>query len=249
MRKQLFTAAVVLFGLSGTGHADEAMDRQFNEEAIQRYLQETGPDVAYLVRLKMMKGHLKAAKFMLQAGDSSEAVTHVSHPMEEILPDLAPALAARNVDLKPVLEKSIAAAASGNEADVVSSIDQSLVLISEAEQLALKAGSEKLAPDVIAILLRTAVVEYHEAFEGTRLKNPVEYHDGAFFVNEARAMLADMEPSLRAKNEGAFTKMTETLEKLYKAWPETTPPQKLVLPVTKMQSLVTLAEIQLNKLR
>jgi hypothetical protein len=249
MTRQIAFAALLLLALGGAASADNAMDRQFNEEAIQRYVQEADPDVGYLVRLKMMKGHLGAAKHTLHSGDLNEAAAHVSHPITEIWNDLAPALAKRNVNLRPTLERAMAAAETGNTLAITAAIDESLALIAKAEQMALSNGADKLAPDVIAILLRTAVVEYHEAFEGTKLRNTVEYHDGAFFVKEARAMLAELEPALRQKDNAAFAKMTTTLEKLYTAWPDGKMPEKLILPITKMQSLVSIAELQLNKLR
>ena len=38
---------------------------------------------------------------------------------------------------------------------------------------------------IASTLLRTAVVEYHEAFEYSKISNLIEYQDGFFFVSQS----------------------------------------------------------------
>jgi hypothetical protein len=107
----------------------------------------------------------------------------------------------------------------------------------------------RIQSEAAALLLRSAVVEYHAAFEFTKLSNMVEYHDGAYFVIEARKLLAQAEPAYAKRSPENLTKLKESLAKLETAWPPESPAAELVMPVTKMQALVSIIELQLTRLQ
>jgi hypothetical protein len=46
---------------------------------------------------------------------------------------------------------------------------------------------------------------------------------------------------------GNLTELKDSFAKLEQAWPVDAPPEKLVLPVTKRQALVSTIELQLNQ--
>jgi hypothetical protein len=231
--------------------AQNPLDEVYNEEAINRVLAESNPDVGYLVRLTMMKAHLKASLSTMKNGLIAEGAEHVSHPRKEIYPDLEPDLKRHDAQgLNERLQLAEVSIKSGDTIKATQDINFAIEFIETAEQaVTSRKGTEHLVIDVISALLRTSVVEYHQAFEYSKLSNMVEYHDGAFFVAEAKVLLEGIAPSLESKDSKALTKLQDSFGKLAAAWPQEAPPQKSVLPVTRMQALVSVIDLQLNKLR
>jgi hypothetical protein len=248
--KAVLLGGALLLVTPSLSFAQTKMDQIFNDEAIQRYLAEADPAVGYITRLKMMRSHLTASVLNLNAGRREDAHAHVAHPMEEIWDGLEKALKPEDAAiLKQSLIAAQTAVDSHDDAKSITHIDLTTSVLMRLEQAAIKdLKNPGMLTDVVAVLLRTAVVEYHEAFDGKTIKNLVEYHDGAMFVREAQATLETISPALEAKDPEAFAQTKATLEKLYAAWPLPGVPEK-VASVTKLQTLVTLTEIKLSALR
>jgi hypothetical protein len=232
---------------------DEAnLSVTYNEEAVRKLLEKADPDIAFFARLKMMRGHLSAAVMMAGLGSTAEAREHVKHPSSEILPEIDGVLKERGLaDLAPALD-AVAHTLHGKDMKLMTqAIEQALVQIAKSEDTVPKAKLQAngILPDAIVLLLRTAVVEYNEAFEYGKIVNLVEYHDGAAFVREARKLLEGLEPALAARDAPALEKIKQSWNKLETAWPSAEPPKAAVLPVSKLLALVTIIELQLNKLR
>jgi hypothetical protein len=250
LNRSLLVCAAFLITATPSGSTG-GQDRSFNEEAIMRYIHEAHPSIGFLVRLKMMRAHLSAGLEASDRGSIEESTIHVHHPMSEIWADLEPELVRRGItSLKEAL---LAAEKAADGKDLVlarKTLSEAMAAIDALEAETSNAAEfQSIQPDVFAVLLRTAVVEYHEAFEGQVLRNVHEYKDGYFFIREAQSILEKIGPGLQSKNPEGFAKMTEALAKLYQAWPSVTPPEKIALPILKMQALVTVAELQLNRLR
>jgi hypothetical protein len=243
----LLFSATLVFALPSTSFADAKMDQVFNEAAIQRYLAEVSPKVGYITRLKMMKAHLSASVMNLNAGRHEDAQKHVSHPMGEIWAELESSMTdAEAVELRTALNDAMKA---HGDAEIIARIDKANAIISSLEADAIQDLEDPIMlADVAAVLLRTAVVEYHEAFDGKSVRNLVEYHDGAMFVREVAAIMETIGPALEAKDAAKFAEVKVSLEKLYAAWPVPGVPEKVV-SVTKLQSLVTMSELRLSALR
>jgi hypothetical protein len=250
LAKALLCGGMLLLAVPSAVMADSKMDQIFNDEAIQRYLGEVDPAVGYLTRLKMMKSHLAASILNLNAGRQADASTHVAHPMKEIWTAMEPAMKPTDAhELKAALLAAQNAVGKHDNAEIVARVDEANTILLRLETEAVNnLKDKKMLADVVAVLLRTAVVEYHEAFDGKTIKNLVEYHDGAYFVLEAQAILASIGPALQAKDANTFAEMNVTLNKLYSAWSITSMPEKIA-SVTRLQSLVTVAEIKLSALR
>ena len=249
-------ALLAIIAVPAAVHAEETpgsnLDQLFNEEAVKSLLEEASPDTAFLVRLKMMRAHLQAATDTAANGNPVEALKHITHPGTEIYPEIASALQARGLQgFAGILSSAEAAFAGSNPEAMQSALTAVLAELDGAEAsidpAALTTGG--ILPDTAILLLRTAVVEYHEAFEYAKLSNLVEYHDGAYFVIEARKLLEKMEPVFASRDPAALLKLEQTLENLAQAWPPEAPPAESVLPVTKMQALVSIIELQINRLR
>jgi hypothetical protein len=247
LARALFCGATLLLAVPATSFADAKMDQVFNEASIQRYLAEVSPKVGYITRLKMMKAHLSASVMNLNAGRQEDAHKHVSHPMDEIWAEMEASMTEVEAnELKASLNDAMQAQ---NDAEIIARIDKANAIISRLEAEAIQDLEDPIMlADVAAVLLRTAVVEYHEAFDGKSIRNLVEYHDGAMFVREVQSIMETIGPALEAKDAAKFADVKASLEKLYAAWPVPGVPEKVV-SVTKLQSLVTLTELRLSALR
>ena len=58
-----------------------------------------------------------------------------------------------------------------------------------------------------------------------------------------------METVFAARDPVALSRLQSSLTELKLGWPPEAPPAESVLPVTKMQALVSIIELQINKLR
>jgi hypothetical protein len=228
------------------------LDTMLNDEAVKALLDEADPEAAFLVRLKMMRAHVGASQFVFKHGDREEALKHITHPRQEIYPEIEAAMREHGMpDFGNVLSQAEVAVASG-KADAIGAAFKNINSeLDKAEKsvdpAALQTGG--ILSEALGLLLRAAVVEYHKAFEFSKLSNMVEYHDGAFFIAEARKLLAQAEPSIRLRNPEGLEKLKDSFAKLEQAWPPASAPATIAMPVTKMQALVTIIELQVNKLR
>ena len=233
----------------GTGEGK--LDELFNEEAVKALLDEAEPDTAFLVRLNMMRAHVKAAADFMALGKPEEARVHISHPRTEIYQELAGALRERGLpDLAGAMNEAEAAFASADQDRMKTAVAALLAGVNQAEaSIAPDSGRDnRIYLDAAAQLLRTAVVEYNEAFEYGKISKVVEYHDGLYFAAEARKLIESMAPAYAARNATTWSKLQMTLAELEKAWPPEAPPAQSILPVTKMQALVSIIELQINRL-
>jgi hypothetical protein len=227
------------------------LDAMLNDEAVKALLDEADPEAAFLVRLKMMRAHVAASEFVLKRGEAKEALNHITHPREEIYPEIEAAMRDHGMpDFGNVLSEAETAVSSGKPEAIDAAFMSINLELDKAEKsvdpAALQAGG--IFSEALGLLLRAAVVEYHKAFEFSKLSNVVEYHDGAFFIAEARSLLAQAEPSLQKRDPENLTKLKDSFAKLEQAWPPETAPATIAMPVTKMQALVTIIELQVNKL-
>ena len=192
----LVTLALPSVSVQAQDANNSKLDEIFNEEVVKALLDEASPDTAFLVRLKMLRAHLRAAAYALANGNGAEALQHIKHPRTEIYSDIANTLNARGLkEFAHVLDSAEAAFTGGNAEAIKVALAAITAELDRAEASIDLASltSAGILPDVATLLLRTAVVEYNEAFEYSKLSNLVEYHDGAYFVTEANALLKQME--------------------------------------------------------
>lgn len=223
----------------------------YNEEVVKKLLEDLDPDIAFLARLKMMQGHLQAALLRVAAGDRAEAREHITHPASEILPDIVSVLKTRNLkDPSPALNLALDKLKGGTTEEIETALYDALVEIGTLEHSIdpKKIVIEGIVADAAVLLLRTAVMEYEEAFKEGKIINIVEYHDGSAFVTEAATLIRDAEYEWTTRDSAAYDKLDLALQKLQTAWPSEVPPPQSVLPVTHMLELVTIIDQQIEKL-
>jgi hypothetical protein len=224
----------------------------YNEAVVRKLLQQTDTDVAFLGRLKMMRGHLNVAIMNVEMGDRAEAHEHIMHPSTEILPEINEALKSYGLSSPAPSLAAIIEALHGKDIAVTrQAIDAALLEVGKGEVAIdpAKMNAGGIVPDTVVLLLRTAVTEYSQAFKYGKIVNLVEYHDGAAFVAEARKLLDKIQPTLAARDAKAVEKILQSWATLETAWPGAKPPEVTVLSVSKMLALVTIIELQLNKMR
>ena len=224
----------------------------YNEEVVKNLLEKADPDVAFLARVKMMQGHLNAAIHAVGKRDLAEARQHITHPASEILPDIVSVLQQRNLkDPTPALNAILELLKSGAKEETVQALYDAIVEMGELEHsiASSKMVINRIVADTAVLLLRTAVMEYDEAFQKGKIVNIVEYHDGAAFVTEAATLILDVKYEWAQKDLSAFDQLELSLKELQTAWPSEVPPAKSVIPVAKMLGHVTNIEEQINKIR
>jgi uncharacterized protein YqfB (UPF0267 family) len=232
-------------------HSEHAI-LSHNSEVIKKLLEQSDPDVAFLARLKMMQGHLNAAVYAVGNGDRAEAREHITHPASEILPDIVSVLKKRNLkDPSPSLYVILDMLRSGTTEELVTALYDAIVEIGTLEHSIDRAKIviNGIVADTAVLLLRTAVIEYDEAFKNGKIVEIVEYHDGAEFVTEAATLIRDAKFEWITQNSAAYDKLDLSLKELQTAWPSKIPPAKSVIPLTRMLALVTTIELEINRIR
>ena len=224
----------------------------FNEEVVKKLLNGADPDVAFLARLKMMVGHLYAADFAVERGELSEARQHITHPASEILPDIVSVLKERDLkDPSSAMNGILETLKSGIVEQTRTRIYDAIVEI-ESLQHSIdpsKMVMDRILADTAVLLLRTAVIEYDEAFKSGKIVNIVEYQDGSAFVTEAATLIQDAEYEWKTKNPSAYNQLELSLKELQTAWPSEIPPSNSIIPLARMLALVTTIELQINEIR
>lgn len=224
----------------------------YNEHVVKKLLDESDPDVAFLARTKMMRAHLHEAVAAASRGEMGEAREHITHPASEILPEMLEVLKSRNlIDPTPVLATAAAALQDDDHHDLEKAMQtaiDAIVLIEESIHPD-KMVIDGILADAAVLLLRTAVSEYAVAFKYGKIVNIVEYHDGSAFVDEASRLIRSTQAQWLARDSKAYYKLDRALDELQKAWPGNLPPEKLVVPLTKMLALVAIIELQINQIR
>ena len=228
-------------------------DDGFNAHVLDELFKHVDPDTALFARLRQVRGHLDAARELYGIGERSYVLEHIGHPIHEIYGDIAAELANRGHpgflgELK-ALEATYSAGKS--DAEIATAFGKTIDAIAGAEATIPKAklDTPSFILDTIALLLRSAALEYHEAYEHMRITNVIEYHDGRGFMREARSMLEAIAPTLKARDAQSYATMLDALAELDKAWPTAMPPERPAKPRTVLHGFVSLVELHANRLR
>ena len=253
----LFTGALLvgtptaIFAQTPAEHAEHET-LSYNVEVVEKLLEKADPDVAFLARIHMMQGHLNAAIYAVGKGDLVEARQHIIHPVSEIMPDIVRVLKERNLeDPTPILNNIVRLLETGKKDQIEAAMYDAIVPISDLQYSieTSKMVLDRIIADTVVLLLRTAVMEYNEAFKEDKITSIVEYHDGSAFVTEAATLILDFKYEWATRNPEAFSQLDHSLKELQTAWPSEVPPSDAVIPLTRMLSLVTVIDEQIGQIR
>ncbi|MBL8894690.1 MAG: hypothetical protein JNJ53_08815 [Rhizobiales bacterium] len=210
------------------------------------------PDLAFALRLHMLRGHLAAAKVLASQNRFKEAAGHTSHALHISLPPLEPELARRGLpSLRDELLAVNAAANSG---------EGQLALLSATRPAELRIWKDyDTIPEhrrqsvafnlsLALLLFKEAAQQYEAAWQGLRLTHLHEFQNGYGFLMEARWLLARSLPVLRKEDVKIATNIEGAYLRLREAWPSIDPPPKPVMPYSTINGLVAAIEINANRL-
>lgn len=212
------------------------------------------PDEAFLLRLLLIKGHLRVGRELVQQSRWNDALPHYLHPSEEIYKELAPSLAERKI---APFETDLAALvalvkAKKSAADVLKAQDALLAKLDVAAGSIAAETRQKpaFALAVVGRLLDTAADEYKQALEGGRIANPVEYQDSRGFVWTAEDLVQGMAQALKAKDAEAYAAVEKGFAALKRAWPSVVPGTGAaqVVPVAEVRAAISRIELAMSRL-
>lgn len=211
------------------------------------------PDEAFLLRLLLIKGHLRIGHELLTLNRWNDALPHFLHPAEEIYKELAPALAERKI--APFDKDLEALAALVKRKAGFSELGKSF----EDVWAKVDAAAGSIAPEMrqrpaftLAVaerLLEVAAAEYKAALDKGRIVNPVEYQDSRGFVWTAEDLVRAMAPALKAKDAQAYAGLEAGFAALKRAWPSAMPGTGAAVPEAQVRADISRISLAMSRLR
>jgi hypothetical protein len=163
-----------------------------------------GEHTEFITNVEYIKGHLQQAIANKQAGNTTLAVAHASHPiaevfalmqgpLEEVSPQRAADLEEALEDLPNTIQADTVQTLTQKVDEVNGMMDEAIVLYAgeEADELVTKVG-------VIRGLLETAGLEYSEAVENGTVIEMIEYQDASAFIDRANVTFATIQSEFDA---------------------------------------------------
>jgi len=163
---------------------------------------------AFVVRLLLTKGHLRAGIEAYESGNDNQALAHLGQPVEVLHDNLDRWVGTPGAEpFEAALGALVAAVHAKAPIDAVT---QDLAMALRT----LDGAIEKLDVDiresptftmlVTLAVLRAAADEYDLGVSGGRIVDIIEYQDARAFMLEARACAESASGDLMAKNSGAY---------------------------------------------
>lgn len=183
--------------------ADQHHDAGGQADAEPQSSQQNAPDlatdnVAFLVRLGLIRGHLHAGNALYQQGSEEMAATHMKHPKDELYAGLVPAMEARGLSPFDAELTSLAEAVEGGaEAAAVEQAWRTLDEAIESIERGVDANSREQLM-AIAGMLDTAAEEYKVAVFDGMVEDVHEYQDAWGFQQIALQRVGQIETSSEA---------------------------------------------------
>jgi len=191
-------------------------------------------DVALLVVLAQMQGHLLVGEELLTQRQFSAAEPHVGHPVDELYGAVDPLLTKRGI---PPFLPSLEALRQQVRLNPSSPATRQKLLaaqraINQANQAAVPAAVRRQGATqraVVRALAAAACEEYAAAVADGRVVETIEYQDARGFLLAAQRLLS-----------GAGTPQTQaqqTLQAMLRAFPSAQPPERTVLSPEQLKRL------------
>jgi len=211
------------------------------------------PDEAFLLRLLLMKGHLRVGRELVQQNRWNDAMPHFLHPTEEIYKELAPALAERKIaPFDKNLEALAALVKAKQRPQEVAKAYDALLAKLDAAAASIAAETRQKPAFTLAVvesLLEVAASEYKGALEKGRIANPVEYQDSRGFVWTADDLVRGLAPTLKAKDAAAYAAVESGFAALKRAWPAAVPGKGPAVPEAQVSADISRIVLAMSRLR
>ena len=230
-------------------HADHGKDA--GEGGETKDLANLPPDLAFAVRIALLRGHLTIGDELVRQQQWNAALPHFLHPTEEIYGDIKDQLADYNVPPFDASLKALAAVVkakkSNGYAQALKSVNDALAA-ADAGLRAKQANWPGFAVEAAIETLKAAANEYQQAIVGGRIAKPVEYQDARGFIWQADSMIASVATELRKTDGAALSEMIAGLMELKKAFPSPMPPRAPVKDHAAVLGDVSRIELAAGKL-
>jgi len=227
-------------------HADHG--KQAGEGGEQKGLENLPPELAFAVRIALVRGHLLVGDQLVKQHEWNAALPHFLHPTEEIYPDIKDRIAEYQV---PQFDAALAALADavkankGGEAYIraLKPVNDALAAADSAIKEKQGEGWPGVVMEVAAEAIKAAATEYGNAIVGGRIAKPVEYQDARGFIWEAARMIESVAANLQQKDAAALKEVRARLADLKKVFPAVMPPRSPVKNHAAVLAIVSRLEL------
>jgi hypothetical protein len=161
----------------------------------------------FVTNAEYIKGHLEQAVIDKQAGNTTLAVAHASHPIGEVYALMEGPLANVSAQRAASLKEALNSLTDSAQSDTPQAFNQKVAevngMLDEAVQVfAGKEAEVETKAAVITNLLETAEHEYEEGVQDGKIVAMVEYQDATGFISRANAVFKTVQPKM-SENESA----------------------------------------------
>jgi hypothetical protein len=210
------------------------------------------PDLAFAVRLALLRGHLLVGDQLVTQQQWNAALPHFLHPSEEIYADIKDALPEYKVPpfdaaLK-TLSDVVKAKKSADYARAVKSVNDALAAADTGMKSKQADNWPGYVTEAAVESIKTAAGEYENAIVGGKIAKPVEYQDARGFIFEAERMLDGVSAPLQKKDATALKEVRAGLAELKKIFPTAMPPRAPVKDQAAMLAIISRIELAASRL-
>jgi hypothetical protein len=156
----------------------------------------------FVTNAEYIKGHLEQAVIDKQAGNTTLAVAHASHPIGEVYSLMEGPLSNVSAQRAASLKKALDSLTDSAQSDTPQAFNQKVVevngMLDEAVQVfaGKEADEAETKAAVITNLLETAEHEYEEGVQGGKIVAMVEYQDATGFISRANAVFKTVQSNM-----------------------------------------------------
>jgi hypothetical protein len=232
-------------------HADHG--KEAGEGGEQKGIENLPPDLAFAVRIALVRGHLLVGDQLVKQREWNAALPHFLHPTEEIYPDIKDHLGEYNAPpfdaaLKALADVVKARKGGDDYARARKQVDDALAAADTG--LRAKHGDDwpSFVTESSVEAIKSAAEEYGEAISGGRIVKPVEYQDARGFIWEADRMIESVAPSLQKKDPTALKEVRARIAEIKKVFPAAVPPRVPVKDQAALLAMVSQLELTAVKL-
>ncbi len=211
------------------------------------------PDLAFAVRIALIRGHLLIGDELVQLKQWAAALPHFLHPGEEIYKDLAEQLDAYKVapfdrSLKALADVVKARKGGTDYARTRASVNSVLASADARLKEKQSAGWAGFQIEAAVEMLKIAGSEYGAAIDKGRIAKPVEYQDARGFITHADQMIEAVAADLEKKDAAALKQVRASLAELKKAFPKAMPPKTPIRDQASVLSDIARVELAAGRL-
>jgi hypothetical protein len=233
-------------------HNDHPKDpKEAGEGGETKGLANLPPDLAFGVRLALLRGHLGVGDELVKLKQWNAALPHFLHPSEEIYDDLRDQLDEYKIPAFDGALKTLVAVVKakkgGEYAKALKAVNDALAT-ADARLKDTQADWGGFLTEAAIEAIKTGAGEYQNAIVGNRIAKPVEYQDARGFIWQAERMIDSAAAELQKKDAAALKDVRAGLDELKRVFPAAMPPSKPVKDHATVLAIIARMELAAGKL-